>query len=59
MRFSPCYRRSEQLIVLPRAGVTFCLSRGVSDREFEHGLAEWRRRHPVEVAEDAAATGED
>ncbi|RDX44456.1 magnesium-dependent phosphatase-1 [Lentinus brumalis] len=40
-------------------GVTFCLSRGVSDREFEHGLAEWRRRHPVEVAEDAAATGEE
>ncbi|KAI0708717.1 magnesium-dependent phosphatase-1 [Cerioporus squamosus] len=40
-------------------GVTFCLSRGVSDREFEHGLAEWRRRHPVEVAEDATGTGGD
>ncbi|PIL34631.1 hypothetical protein GSI_03410 [Ganoderma sinense ZZ0214-1] len=38
-------------------GVTFCLVQsGVNDRAFEHGIAEWRRRHPVEVAEDAAAT---
>ncbi|KAI1793683.1 magnesium-dependent phosphatase-1 [Ganoderma leucocontextum] len=37
-------------------GVTFCLvPSGVNDRSFEQGLAEWRRRHPVEVAEDAAA----
>lgn len=35
-------------------GVTFCLVQsGVNDRAFEQGLAEWRRRHPVEVAEDA------
>ncbi|KAI0073977.1 magnesium-dependent phosphatase-1 [Panus rudis PR-1116 ss-1] len=37
-------------------GVTFCLvSRGLDDRTFEHGLNEWRRRHPTEVAEDASA----
>ncbi|KAI0643429.1 magnesium-dependent phosphatase-1 [Trametes meyenii] len=36
-------------------GVTFCLvPSGVDDRLFERGLAEWRKRHPVEVAEDAA-----
>ncbi|KAI0824373.1 magnesium-dependent phosphatase-1, partial [Trametes gibbosa] len=36
-------------------GVTFCLvPSGVDDRTFERGLAEWRKRHPVEVAEDAA-----
>ncbi|KAF5375773.1 hypothetical protein D9757_008979 [Collybiopsis confluens] len=35
-------------------GVTFCLVRnGVDDRTFEKGLAEWRKRHPVEVAEGA------
>ncbi|EJF61912.1 magnesium-dependent phosphatase-1 [Dichomitus squalens LYAD-421 SS1] len=35
-------------------GVTFCLvPSGVNDRSFEQGLAEWRRRHPVEVTEDA------
>ncbi|KIK63493.1 hypothetical protein GYMLUDRAFT_163219 [Collybiopsis luxurians FD-317 M1] len=34
-------------------GVTFCLVRnGLDDRTFEKGLAEWRKRHPVEVAED-------
>ncbi|EKM51009.1 uncharacterized protein PHACADRAFT_128667 [Phanerochaete carnosa HHB-10118-sp] len=38
-------------------GVTFCLvQRGMDDRTFEKGLAEWRRRHPVEVVEDASAT---
>ncbi|OBZ73221.1 putative magnesium-dependent phosphatase P8B7.31 [Grifola frondosa] len=38
-------------------GVTFCLvASGLDDRSFEHGLKEWRRRHPVEVVEDAAAT---
>ena len=37
-------------------GVTFCLVRnGLDDRTFEQGLREWRRRHPVEVTEDAAA----
>ncbi|KAH9847746.1 magnesium-dependent phosphatase-1 [Lenzites betulinus] len=36
-------------------GVTFCLvPGGVDDRTFERGLAKWRQRHPVEVAEDAA-----
>ncbi|TCD65008.1 hypothetical protein EIP91_003329 [Steccherinum ochraceum] len=38
-------------------GVTFCFVRkGLDDRTFEQGLTEWRRRHPVEVAEDAAGT---
>ncbi len=38
-------------------GVTFCLvSNGLDDRTFEHGLAEWRKRHPVEVVEDADAS---
>ncbi|KAH8105102.1 magnesium-dependent phosphatase-1 [Cristinia sonorae] len=38
-------------------GVTFCIvKRGLNDRTFEDGLAEWRKRHPVEVIEDAAAT---
>lgn len=41
------------------AGVTFCLvPSGVNDRAFESGLTEWRKRHPVEVAEDAAGDGE-
>ncbi|KAH9895664.1 magnesium-dependent phosphatase-1 [Cubamyces lactineus] len=36
-------------------GVTFCLvPNGVDDRTFERGLSEWRKRHPVEVAEDAS-----
>ncbi|OJT02616.1 Magnesium-dependent phosphatase 1 [Trametes pubescens] len=40
-------------------GVTFCLVKsGVNDRAFESGLVEWRKRHPVEVAEDAAGDGE-
>ncbi|EIW52525.1 magnesium-dependent phosphatase-1, partial [Trametes versicolor FP-101664 SS1] len=40
-------------------GVTFCLvPSGVNDRAFESGLTEWRKRHPVEVAEDAAGDGE-
>ncbi|CDO72039.1 hypothetical protein BN946_scf184943.g74 [Trametes cinnabarina] len=40
-------------------GVTFCLvPNGVDDRTFEHGLTEWRKRHPVEVAEDASASGQ-
>ena len=35
--------------------MTFCLvPSGVNDRSFEQGLAEWRRRHPAEVAEDAS-----
>ncbi|CAL1702888.1 unnamed protein product [Somion occarium] len=38
-------------------GVTFCLvSRELDDRTFEHGLNEWRHRHPVEVIEDADAS---
>ncbi|KAL4249006.1 HAD superfamily protein [Abortiporus biennis] len=38
-------------------GVTFCLvKRGLDDLTFEHGLAEWRKRHPVEVVEDAEGT---
>ncbi|KAE9390944.1 magnesium-dependent phosphatase-1 [Gymnopus androsaceus JB14] len=38
-------------------GVTFCLARnGMDDRTFEKGLAEWRKRHPVEVTEDAAGS---
>lgn len=41
-------------------GVTFCLvQRGVDDRSFEKGLAEWRKRHPAEVVEDAAGTAEE
>ena len=41
----------------PMSGVTFCLvKRGLDDRTFEHGLTEWRRRHPVEVMEDADAS---
>lgn len=39
------------------SGVTFCLvKRGLDDRTFEQGLNEWRRRHPVEVTEDADAS---
>lgn len=35
-------------------GVTFCLvQKGMDDRTFERGLAEWRKRHPTEVVEDA------
>ncbi|TFK51172.1 magnesium-dependent phosphatase-1 [Heliocybe sulcata] len=38
-------------------GVTFCLVRhGTDERTLEAGLAEWRKRHPVEVIEDAAGT---
>ena len=38
-------------------GVTFCLvPNGVDDRTFERGLAEWRRRHAVEVTEDDNAS---
>ncbi|KAJ3982087.1 magnesium-dependent phosphatase-1 [Lentinula detonsa] len=38
-------------------GVTFCLVRnGLDDRTFEQGLAEWRKRHPVEVTEDDAGS---
>ncbi|KZT30035.1 magnesium-dependent phosphatase-1 [Neolentinus lepideus HHB14362 ss-1] len=36
-------------------GVTFCLVlHGTDERTLEAGLAEWRKRHPVEVVEDAA-----
>ncbi|KAI0324221.1 magnesium-dependent phosphatase-1 [Cubamyces sp. BRFM 1775] len=39
-------------------GVTFCLvPNGVDDRTFERGLSVWRKRHPVEVAEDASGSG--
>ena len=42
------------------AGVTFCsVPSGVNDRVFEHGLSEWRRRHPEEVSEDASGSGAD
>ena len=35
-------------------GVTFIhVLNGLDDRVFEQGLEEWRRRHPVEVIEDA------
>ncbi|KAI0338786.1 magnesium-dependent phosphatase-1 [Trametopsis cervina] len=35
-------------------GVTFCLvQKGMDDRTFERGLAEWRKRHATEVVEDA------
>lgn len=38
-------------------GVTFHLvRRGMDDRTFERGLAEWRKRHVVEVVEDGDAT---
>ncbi|KAH7925786.1 magnesium-dependent phosphatase-1 [Leucogyrophana mollusca] len=38
-------------------GVTFILvENGLDDRTFERGLKEWRRRHPVEVTEDASGT---
>ena len=38
----------------PRAGVTFALVRkDFTERTFEEGLAEWRKRHPAEVTEDA------
>ncbi|KAJ3974918.1 magnesium-dependent phosphatase-1 [Lentinula raphanica] len=38
-------------------GVTFHLVRdGLDDRTFERGIAEWRKRHPVEVIEDAAGS---
>jgi magnesium-dependent phosphatase 1 len=40
-------------------GVTFCLAHdGTTSVLLEQGLAEWRRRHLVEVAEDAAAEAE-
>ncbi|KAH9933701.1 magnesium-dependent phosphatase-1 [Amylocystis lapponica] len=36
-------------------GVTFCLAaKGLDDRTFQHGLNEWRRRHPVELDEGTA-----
>ncbi|KAJ3858650.1 magnesium-dependent phosphatase-1 [Lentinula novae-zelandiae] len=36
-----------------KLGVTFCLvKKGLDDRTFERGLAEWRKRHPEEVFED-------
>jgi hypothetical protein len=40
-------------------GVTFCLVHdGTTSVLLEQGLATWRKRHPVEVAEDAAAEAE-
>ncbi|KAJ3718194.1 magnesium-dependent phosphatase-1 [Lentinula raphanica] len=39
-------------------GVTFHLVRdGLDDRTFEQGLAEWRKRHPVEVIDPEDAAG--
>lgn len=38
-------------------GVTFCMvHNGMDHRTFEKGLAEWRKRHPEEVVEDASGT---
>ncbi|KAJ3751581.1 magnesium-dependent phosphatase-1 [Lentinula raphanica] len=38
-------------------GITFHLVRdGLDDRMFERGIAEWRKRHPVEVVDDAAGS---
>ena len=51
----PLYPSSSLTSYLPFSGVTFCLvPSGVNDRVFEHGLSEWRKRNPVEVAEDAS-----
>lgn len=48
---------AEILMFRRMSGVTFCLvKRGLDDRTFEQGLSEWRRRHPVEVTEDADAS---
>ncbi|KAJ3718191.1 magnesium-dependent phosphatase-1 [Lentinula raphanica] len=39
-------------------GVTFHLVRdGLDDRTFERGIAEWRKRHPVEVIDPEDAAG--
>ncbi|KIL57864.1 hypothetical protein M378DRAFT_15965 [Amanita muscaria Koide BX008] len=39
-----------------KLGVTFYLaSSGVNNKSFEKGLAEWRKRHPEEAVNDAAA----
>ncbi|KAI0804798.1 magnesium-dependent phosphatase-1 [Irpex lacteus] len=54
MLFFDDERRNKEVESL---GVTFCLvQHGTDDRTFEHGLAEWRRRHAKEVVEDADGT---
>ncbi|KAE9390948.1 hypothetical protein BT96DRAFT_1001786 [Gymnopus androsaceus JB14] len=51
--FDDEYRNKE----VEALGVTFCLAQnGMDDQTFEKGLAEWRKRHPVEVTEDAAGS---
>ncbi|TFY83480.1 hypothetical protein EWM64_g533 [Hericium alpestre] len=52
MLFFDDERRNKEVEAL---GVTFVLVRkGLDAGTFEHGLGEWRRRHPEEVIEDAA-----
>ncbi|KII84910.1 hypothetical protein PLICRDRAFT_57416 [Plicaturopsis crispa FD-325 SS-3] len=52
MLFFDDERRNKEVESL---GVTFCLVQNALDnRTFEKGLAEWRKRHPEEVVEDAA-----
>lgn len=47
-------------VLTPLSGVTFSLvPSGVSERAFQHGLELWRKRHPIEVVEDAAGTAEE
>ncbi|KAI0086038.1 magnesium-dependent phosphatase-1 [Irpex rosettiformis] len=54
MLFFDDERRNKEVESL---GVTFCLvKKGIDDRTFEHGLAEWRKRHVKEVVEDADGT---
>ncbi|EMD36013.1 hypothetical protein CERSUDRAFT_106612 [Gelatoporia subvermispora B] len=52
MLFFDDERRNKEVESL---GVTFCLAAdGLNDSTFESGLKEWRKRHPVEVNEDAS-----
>ncbi|KAJ3766639.1 hypothetical protein FB446DRAFT_824581 [Lentinula raphanica] len=65
LRSSPCTKNIIQLFFddehrnkeVEELGVTFHFVRnGLDDRTFERGLAEWRKRHPVEVVDDAAGS---
>lgn len=54
--FDDEHRNSE----VEQLGITFCLVRNGTDAQtFERGLAEWRRRHPVKVVEDAEGKAGD
>jgi hypothetical protein len=51
---SVCSYLSPNHLIPNSTGVTFCLvTDGTTSALVDKGLAEWRKRHPVEVAEDA------